>query len=174
MMTTAWLQLLSFQRNNIFTISHCLCFEGVSNMPGEGSYCLIALIIKLYPKLTWAALPVWGFSISSLGSTVVHRSRVLGDGSRSSVAPSHSLENIFYPLHVGYPGSCACFGIQRVTWAACKGWFKPNRWGKREIGVSLFPVLQRRKEEGLDGETGRTLESSASKQNSSFLSIVTF
>lgn len=58
MMTTARLQLLSLQRDNIFTVSHCFSFEGVSKVPEEGSYCLITLIIKLYPKLTRAALPV--------------------------------------------------------------------------------------------------------------------
>lgn len=43
---------------------------------------------------------------------------------------------------------------------------------KRENAAPSFPVLQRRKEEGLDGLRGKTLESSASELNSSFLSII--
>lgn len=53
--------------------------------------------------------------------------------------------------------------------AACKGWFESNGRGLQEEGK--FPVLQR-KEEGLDGLRGKTLESSASELNSSFLSII--
>lgn len=52
MMTTAWLQLLSLLRDNIFTVSFCLSFNGILKMSEENSYCLLALISVLYWNYT--------------------------------------------------------------------------------------------------------------------------
>lgn len=133
MMATAWLQLLYLQRDNTFTISHCLSFEGVSKMPEECSYCLITLIIKLYPKLTWAALLVWGFSISNLESTVGAQEQCFGRWEQELCDSITSLGKTSSG-HVGLPGSFSCFWVQTVTWAAYKGWFKSNSWGVQEEG----------------------------------------
>lgn len=83
-------------------------------MPEEGSHCLITLIIKLHPKLSWAVIAVRGFSISSLESTVGAQEQFVGrwekelGGSITSLGKMSSIQytwDILVHLHVlGYKG----------------------------------------------------------------------
>lgn len=57
-------------------------------------------------------------------------------------------KNAFCPVCVGHPGSFACFGIPKVTWAACKGWFKSNGWGVQKEGKWVFFIPCVAEEEG--------------------------
>lgn len=107
------------------------------------------------PKLHWAAVSVWGVWVSSVRVLWVHRSSAFGVRGRSSSAPSRNtlgktpaplshVQREGWPVYirVGYAGSLARFGVQGMSFTACKGlfeskWVTGSRSGKMELLYSL-------------------------------------